>query len=65
MRGGGGGGGLDRPFSLQSFLLFLPKIRGRGPAPPGPSPRSATDKIMATMEYAAEDENFIGFEGTE
>ena len=23
------------------------------------------DKIMTTMEYAAEDENFIGFEGTE
>ena len=39
------GGGLDfylpwRPFSLQSFLLFLPKIRGPGPL--GPSPRSAT-----------------------
>ena len=42
-RGGGGGGGSVliylpwRPFSLQSFLLFLPKIRG-GPGPPGPLP---------------------------
>ena len=37
---GGGGGGLDLlallDFSLQSFLLFLPKIRG------GASPTSAT-----------------------
>ena len=31
------------PFPLQSFLLFLTKIRGEGaPPPPGPSPRSAT-----------------------
>ena len=36
-KGGGGGGGEGvltylpcQPFSLQSFLLFLPKIRGRG-----------------------------------
>ena len=45
LRGGGGGAVLIYlpcpPFSLQSFLLFLPKIRG-GPGPPGPSPRSAT-----------------------
>ena len=46
--GGGGVGGPVliylpcRPFSLQSFLLFLPKIRGGGAGPPGPSPRSAT-----------------------
>ena len=47
---GGGGGGAGavliylpcRPFSLQSFLLFLLKIRG-GPGPPGPSPRSASE----------------------
>ena len=25
------------PFSLQSFLLFLPKIRGEGPGPRAPS----------------------------
>ena len=31
------------PFSLQSFLLFLPKIRGAGP--PGPSPRCATGTV--------------------
>ena len=34
LRGGGGGGGLDFlacwPFSLQSFLLLLPKISGGG-----------------------------------
>ena len=46
LRGGGGGNPVltylpCRPFSLQSFLLFLPKIRG-GPGPPGSSPRSAT-----------------------
>ena len=39
--GGGGGAVLIYlpcwPFSLQSFLLFLPKIRG-GAGPPGPLP---------------------------
>ena len=32
------------PFSLKSFLLFLPKIKGggEGARSPGPSPRSAT-----------------------
>ena len=42
IQGGGGGAVLIylpwRSFSLQSFLLFLLKIRGG----PGPSPRSAT-----------------------
>ena len=36
---GGGGGGLDLlalPFSLQLFLLFLPKIRGVGGPPLDP-----------------------------
>ena len=28
-------------------------------------PACTYNKIMTTMEYAAEDENFIGFEGTE
>ena len=43
LRGGGGGGGGSvliylpwRPFSLESFLLFLPKIRGGGQAPWAP-----------------------------
>ena len=42
LRGGGGGAVLIylpcRPFSLQSFLLFSPKIRGNGVGPPGPLP---------------------------
>ena len=42
LREGGGGAILIylpwRPFSFQSFHLFLPKIRGGGP-----SPRSATE----------------------
>ena len=47
--GEGGGGGEEgerliylpfRLFSILSYLLFLPKIRGAGP--PGPSPRYAT-----------------------
>ena len=65
---GWGGGGLDLlalsaifPSVISSFLT---QNKG-GAAPPGPFPRSTTDKIMTTMEYAAEDENFIGFEGTE
>ena len=40
LRGGGGPVLIYlpcRPFSLQSFLLFLPKIRG-GPRPPPPAP---------------------------
>ena len=51
VRGGGGGGfgGGGQvliylpwgPFSFQSFLLFLPKIKGGG----GSSPRSATVKV--------------------
>ena len=45
LRGRGGGAVLIYllcwPFSLQSFLIFWPKIRGC-PGPPGPSPRSAT-----------------------
>ena len=37
------------PFSLQSFLLFLPQKRGGGGGGhPGPSPRSATALILIT-----------------
>ena len=56
LRGGGGRGGGGVlillpcwPFSLESFLLFLSKIRGGG-GHPGPSPRSATD-FELTGEY--------------
>ena len=48
---GRGGGGVVliylpcRPFSLQSFLLFLPKIRRT----PGPLPRSATDHLLSFL----------------
>ena len=40
-----------RFFSLLSFLLFLPKIRGAGPL--GPSPRSAT---VTTISWHPETE---------
>ena len=47
LEGGGGGAVLIYlpcpPFSLQSFLLFSPKIRGGGG--PGPSPRSVTGNV--------------------
>ena len=56
---GGGGGVLIylscRPFSLQSFLLFLPKIRVGGGR--GPSPRSATAiSVRFSFRY------FMGFD---
>ena len=63
----GGGTGLD----LLALLAIFPSVISsfftqiKEGAEPPPPPRSATDKIMTTMEYAAEDENFIGFEGTE
>ena len=46
-------------FSLLSFLLFLPKIRG-GPGPPGPSPRSATATILYNSNHVQTKERFQG-----
>ena len=51
--GGGGGRGVGMvliflpcwPFSVQSFLPFMPKIRGGHAASLGPSPRSATGHL--------------------
>ena len=51
------------PFSLLSFLLFLPKIR-RGLRPPGPSPRSATATILYSSNHVQTRERFQGDQAT-
>ena len=38
---------LALPALLPSAISFLPKIRGVGSGPPGPSPRSATDNVAS------------------
>lgn len=39
-------------FLLRSYLLFLPKIEGRGAGPLGPSPRSAKETLTVEKQTA-------------